>query len=95
MHFAAQFRAATGYRPHEYLLLCRIERAKAMLLQQNTPIVEVALSVGFKSQAHFSTVFKLSRARRPLHGVAPALDLRPSTPQSRRRTGDEAIAGLR
>jgi len=58
MHFAAQFRAATGYRPHEYLLHQRVERAKAMLSSLDTPLVEVALSVGFRAQAHFSTVFK-------------------------------------
>jgi AraC family transcriptional regulator len=58
MHFAAQFRAATGYRPHEYLLHQRIERAKAMLSSLEMPLVEVALSVGFRAQAHFSTVFK-------------------------------------
>ncbi len=34
MHFAAQFRAATGYRPHEYLLFRRIEQAKALLSQR-------------------------------------------------------------
>jgi transcriptional regulator GlxA family with amidase domain len=32
MHFAAQFRAATGLRPHEYLLRRRIERAQEMIL---------------------------------------------------------------
>jgi transcriptional regulator GlxA family with amidase domain len=58
MHFAAQFRAAIGYRPHEYLLFCRIDRAKDMLADADAPLVEVALSVGFQSQAHFSTVFK-------------------------------------
>ena len=58
MHFAAQFRAATGLRPHDYLLSRRIERAKEMLSQSETPLVEVALSTGFQSQAHFSTVFK-------------------------------------
>jgi AraC family transcriptional regulator len=58
MHFAAQFRAATGYRPHEYLLHQRVERAKAMLSSLEMPLVEVALSVGFRAQAHFSTVFK-------------------------------------
>jgi AraC-like DNA-binding protein len=58
MHFAAQFRAATGYRPHEYLLWRRIEAAKAMLRRAELPIVQVALEVGFQAQAHFSTVFK-------------------------------------
>ena len=58
MHFAAQFRAATGYRPHEYLLYQRIERAKSMLSGTDMPLAQVALSVGFQAQPHFSTVFK-------------------------------------
>ncbi len=58
MHFAAQFRVATGCRPHDYLLQHRIECAKQMLAGTETPLVEVALSVGFQTQAHFSTVFK-------------------------------------
>lgn len=57
MHFAAQFRAATGLRPHEYLLQRRIERARALLLNSSLPLVEIALDVGFKTQAHFTTVF--------------------------------------
>ncbi len=58
MHFAAQFRAATGCRPHEYLLQQRIECAKATLSSVSMPLAEVALSVGFQTQSHFSTVFK-------------------------------------
>ena len=57
MHFAAQFRAATGLRPHEYLLRRRIERAQTLLSASRRPLCEVALDVGFKSQAHFTTVF--------------------------------------
>jgi AraC family transcriptional regulator len=58
MHFAAQFRAATGYRPREYLLHQRIEHAKSLLSDTKTALAEVALTVGFCNQAHFSTVFK-------------------------------------
>jgi AraC family transcriptional regulator len=58
MHFAAQFRAATNLRPHEYLLRCRIERAKAFLSQSSMALVEISLTVGFQTQAHFTTVFK-------------------------------------
>jgi AraC-like DNA-binding protein len=57
MHFAAQFRAATGLRPHEYLLRRRIERSQTLLSQSRLPLCEVALDVGFKSQPHFTTVF--------------------------------------
>jgi AraC-like DNA-binding protein len=58
MYFAAQFRAATGLRPHEYLLRRRIERAQDLLSTSCLTLVEVALSVGFQTQAHFTTVFK-------------------------------------
>jgi AraC family transcriptional regulator len=57
MHFAAQFRIATGLRPHEYLLQRRIERARELLLTARLPLAEIAFEVGFKSQAHFTTVF--------------------------------------
>ncbi|MCA1452603.1 helix-turn-helix transcriptional regulator [Bradyrhizobium sp. BRP22] len=58
MYFAAQFRVATGLRPHQYLLRLRVEKAKALLATSDLPIVDVALSVGFSSQAHFTGVFK-------------------------------------
>jgi AraC-like DNA-binding protein len=58
MHFAAQFRAATGLRPHQYLLKRRIERAEELLKQAEASLVDVALMVGFQTQAHFTTVFK-------------------------------------
>ena len=65
MHFAAQFRVATGYRPREYLLFKRIERAKAMMAASRTPLVEVAFAAGFNAQAHFSTVFKRFTGKTP------------------------------
>lgn len=58
MHFAAQFRLATGLRPHEYLLKCRIERAQQMMRETREPLVQIALAVGFQTQAHFTTVFR-------------------------------------
>jgi len=58
MHFAAQFRAAVGLRPHEYLLKRRIDRAQELLRQPDVSLVDIALTVGFQTQAHFTTVFK-------------------------------------
>jgi AraC family transcriptional regulator len=58
MHFASQFRVATGLRPHEFLLRRRIRRSEELLRSSSMAIVEIALSVGFQTQAHFSTVFK-------------------------------------
>ncbi len=58
MHFAAQFRATTGLRPHEYLLRRRIERAQQLLVGTGMSLVDVAMSVGFHTQSHFTSVFK-------------------------------------
>ena len=58
MHFAAQFKLATGMSPHQFVLNRRIERAKTMLVETAEELVGVALGVGFQSQAHFTTVFK-------------------------------------
>ena len=58
MHFAALFRASTGMSPSGFVVQRRIERAQAELLCTSKPVVDVALSLGFQTQAHFSTVFK-------------------------------------
>jgi AraC-like DNA-binding protein len=65
MHFAAQFRIATGLRPHEYLTRRRIERAQEMLVAGGAPLADIALSVGFQTQAHFTTVFRRFVGRPP------------------------------
>lgn len=57
MHFAAQFKASTGLRPHEYLLRRRIERAQELLLVDGLSIIDIALSVGFQTHSHFTTTF--------------------------------------
>jgi AraC-like DNA-binding protein len=58
MHFAAQFRVATGTRPHDFVLRRRIERAQELLCDPGLALVDIALCVGFQNQAHFTTVFK-------------------------------------
>jgi AraC family transcriptional regulator len=58
MYFARQFRAATGIRPHEYVLRKRVERAQQLLTATSDALANIALSVGFQTQAHFTTVFK-------------------------------------
>jgi AraC family transcriptional regulator len=58
MYFAKQFRATTGMRPHDFVLRKRIARAQQMLAATSDTLVDIALSVGFQTQAHFTTVFK-------------------------------------
>ena len=58
MHFARQFRIATGIRPHEFLLRRRIDIAQKLLRSSRAALAEIALSVGFQAQPHFTTTFK-------------------------------------
>ncbi|CAB3766575.1 AraC family transcriptional regulator [Paraburkholderia solisilvae] len=58
MHFAAQFRCSTGCTPHTYLLRRRVEHAQGLLQHSEKTLLDVALDCGFRSQAHFTTVFR-------------------------------------
>ncbi|MDD2159849.1 MULTISPECIES: AraC family transcriptional regulator [Pseudomonas] len=56
-HLIEAFRRAYGVPPHTYLLQRRVREAKRLLLGEQAPL-EVALSLGFYDQAHFSGTFK-------------------------------------
>ncbi|MBX2807009.1 MAG: AraC family transcriptional regulator [Cellvibrionaceae bacterium] len=55
-HFMRTFKEAVGLSPSKFHMQQRIEKAK-VLLAQKTPILDVALALGFSSQSHFSNVF--------------------------------------
>jgi AraC family transcriptional regulator len=57
-HFSRAFKAALGDSPYRYLLRRRLEVAKHLLLSTKMSLAEVALEVGFSSQAHFTSTFK-------------------------------------
>jgi AraC-like DNA-binding protein len=91
MHFAAQFRAATGYRPREYLLHHRVEHAKILLATTAQPLAEIALAVGFSTQPHFSTVFKRISGQSPARWRLASKGWRPAAetlPQRRPTVAD-------
>ena len=56
-HFSRMFKRATGHSPHQYVTLQRVERARQLLAATSMPIAEIARSVGFRTQAHFTGVF--------------------------------------
>lgn len=65
MYFAAQFRVATSLSPHSYVLQRRLARAEKLLADTDVSIVNIALGVGFQTQAHFTTVFKRAKGLTP------------------------------
>jgi AraC-like DNA-binding protein len=87
MHFARQFRVATGVRPHEYLLRRRIESAQELLRTSRSTLVEIALSVGFQAQPHFTTIFKRIVGETPHRwrtSMGIQMVIAPPSPQPRR-----------
>ncbi|HEX7175876.1 MAG TPA: AraC family transcriptional regulator [Pyrinomonadaceae bacterium] len=64
-YFSRAFRQSTGIPPHRYVINCRVEKAKRLLADDELPLVEVGLTVGFQNQSHFTTLFH------KLTGVTP------------------------
>ena len=57
-YFARAFRRQFGETPHRFVLQRRIDRAKRLLSETETPLVEIALSCGFASQSHLASTFR-------------------------------------
>lgn len=57
-HFLRMFRTATGMTPHQYVLNLRLNRAQDRLRQKGSSIIDVAVSCGFSSQSHMTSVFR-------------------------------------
>lgn len=57
-YFASLFKQSTGLTPHQYVMKCRIDKAKELLLKQDLTLVEICQQVGFENQSHFTRVFR-------------------------------------
>lgn len=64
-HFARSFKEAFGVPPHRYLLTRRIERAKSLLRDTDTPIVDIAFQTGWDSLGTFGRTFREITGERP------------------------------
>jgi len=64
-HFIRVFKKNTGYSPHEYLVLTRLNAAKFLLETTDLLIKEIALDVGFSSEARFVSAFKNDTGKTP------------------------------
>jgi AraC family transcriptional regulator len=64
-HFARLFKCATGQTPHQYVITCRMERAKHLLTETAVPLHEIGARVGYTDQSHFTALFRQYVATTP------------------------------
>jgi AraC family transcriptional regulator len=64
-HFARLFKGATGQTPHQYVITCRMERAKQLLTETTLPLQEIGARVGYADQSHFTALFRQYVASTP------------------------------
>jgi AraC family transcriptional regulator len=64
-HFARAFKASMGQSPHQYVSAKRLERAKALLIRGDQPLVDIALALKFSCQANFTRAFRQVTGQTP------------------------------
>lgn len=87
-HFSRAFKRSLGFSPMEYVVVRRVERAKAMISGTSEPLAEVALACGFADQPH------LNRRFRDIVGISPGRWRRSNCPVAMPRPhGGAALRG--
>lgn len=64
------FRMLYGTTIYEYILTCRIDRAKELLADRGKKISEIAALVGYERQSSFSAAFHQKTASHPMSSAA-------------------------
>ena len=64
-HFSRAFKQAVGQSPHRYVSAKRLERAKALLIQGDRPLADIALALSFSCQANFTRAFRQVTGQTP------------------------------
>ncbi len=65
-HFKTLFRNTFGIPVHRYVIRCRVERARLLLLSGDMPMSQIALEAGFADQGH------MAKCIRRILGLTPS-----------------------
>lgn len=74
-HLAHQFKEQTGYSPHEYLIITRLNYAKTLLRSTSKTISSISDKCGFDTSSYFIQAFKKHEGTTPLKYRAHYRDL--------------------
>ena len=64
-HLYRAFQAVYGFSPSEYLIRCRLQRARQLLSTTALPVGTVAASAGFEDPLYFSRLFRRRTGQSP------------------------------
>ena len=64
-HFGRLFKERVGVTPHRYLVKIRLDAAASLLSDTDMSVLEVALSCGYGSAAHFTAAFQKRFSQTP------------------------------
>jgi AraC-like DNA-binding protein len=64
-YFSQRFKSSTGTSPHQFLLRLRICKAKKLLEESESPVIDIAAECGFQTQQHFARIFRRLTMRTP------------------------------
>ncbi len=57
-HCSRLFKQSTGITLHQYVIQCRVERAKFLLTKTNISLAEISLKIGATNQSNFTAFFR-------------------------------------
>lgn len=64
-YFCTAFRLATGKRPHEWLTMERMERARTLLKNSALRVIDVGVAVGYQTPSAFAAAFRRAMGDTP------------------------------
>lgn len=64
-YFSQRFKSSTGTSPRQYLMQLRIRKAKKLLEESESPVIDIAMECGFQTQQHFARIFRRLTMRTP------------------------------
>jgi AraC family transcriptional regulator len=89
-HFCRLFKQSTGLASHQYVIACRVERARGLLLREELTIAQVAHAVGFADQSHLTHHFTR------LQGISPGAWRKESKNlQEQKKNGQDPVSASR